>query len=218
MRNLRKSLVALLVTLAAASVPAMAQRQTVGRPAVDASVLFGRTNGSAFTFTGASVGWVSHLNRGQILRGLMVSEKPCEYHYVVEEEYDSSGNLVNPGIDDLHEFDVCDIQAGLGYHVRLLAPRSRVVILSAGAGLYAGVRYGKEVTAFPKDSDKPDGPRLKSVGFVVTLVPEVKLEAFPLRNASVYLSCRPSLELLSGYGGKCSWIIPYAALGVKYYL
>jgi len=212
------SIFCLSFVLLGLSSTAGAQRQTIGRPAIDVSVLFGQTTKSPFTFVGGTAGWINHLNFGQTLVGLDVSAQPCSYHYVVDDEYDNSGNIVNPGKDEIWEFTTWDIQAGAGYYLRLLAPRSRVVILSAGVNLFAGVRYGQEISYFPKDSSDPDGDHFNRIGFVCNLVPELKFEVFPLKNASLYLSCRPKIELVSGYGGRCSWLRAFAGVGFKYYL
>lgn len=203
--------------LSGAFVPALAQRQTVGRPAVDVSVLFGGTTKSPFGVTGGTFNWMNHFNFGQTALGLDVSSEPCTYHLVRDAEYDGSGHLVNPAVDETYEFTTWDIAPGAGFYLRLLAPRSRVVILSAGLNLNVGIRFGQQITAFV-NPNKSDGSHFKSVGFLINLTPELKFEVFPLKNASLYVSCRPKIQLVSGYAGSCDWLRLYAGFGIKYYI
>ena len=136
--------------------------------------------------------------------------------YSQEEKFSNDGKtLVSIPIDD--EFRSTGITGTIGYMFRLLAPRNRVVVLSAGGSLLAGVRYAPQMKEYYKNGK--DGATYSAVGFYLGLVPEVQFEVFPFRNVSIYVAARPRLRLVSGLGGTdAGWFQMTAAAGLKFYL
>ncbi len=199
------------VLLCLACVAASAQRQTPGRPSLDGYVSFGNT-AKGFGVAGGGVAWCNYDYAGRTSIGVDVLLD--RHRYVEKAVYDKSGELVYP--EETHLFGSYDVCAAGGYFIRLLAPRSRSVILSAGGTLLAGVKYCKPMASFYKD-DSGD-KAYSSVGFLLCIVPEAQLEVFLLRSASLYASVRPRAEVVNGLGGKSDWFKMTYAAGVKVYL
>lgn len=191
------------------SAPARCQRQTSGRPSFDAYVNFAFDGG--FRVAGGGALWCNYDYLGRTTLGLDVFS---EGHSFTEEAVVSNGELVAPEI--LHEFVATDVCADVGYLFRLLSPRSRAVILSAGGHMLVGAKYAPEMSGFYKDGGSEK--RYSQVGFFLGLVPEMQLEVFPFRNVSVYVSARPRVRLFSGLGGSDGWLALSGAAGFKVYL
>lgn len=212
MRNLHfrsaASLACLLLS-AFLSVPGMCQRQTSGRPSIDGYVNFAFDGG--FRVAGGGVAWCNYDYMGRTTLGLDVFSNG---HTYTEEAVVTNGEVVAPEI--VHKFYATDVCANIGYMFRLLAPRSRAVILSAGGHLLVGAKYAPEMSEFYKD--KGANKRYSQVGFLLGLMPEMQLEVFPFRNVSLYASVCPRARIFSGLGGKDKWFVLSGAAGFKVYL
>lgn len=200
-----------LFGLSAAQV--FAQRQTPGRPAIEASVTFGGITGKPFFPTGGNVAWLSHQSLGHTSIGIDFNVTPSWYDFHRDAEFDDQGIILNPEVNERFNFDTYDVTAGIGYYFRLLAPRSRICILSAGAVLQFGVRCSPFMSQFVKSN----GKNYNSVGFLSTLMPELKFEFFPSTNCSLYLSCRGKIRLINGYGASGDFARLYMGFGSVYY-
>lgn len=186
-----------------------AQRQTSGRPSLDVYGSFSLDGG--MKFAGGGFSWCQYDFVGRTAIGLDVFR---EYHgYTEAAVYDSKGEVLAPEVS--YDFVSTDACGSLGYMFRLLAPRSRWVILSAGGHLLAGVKYVPEMAGFQKSSNK----NYSSVGFYLGLVPDVQLEVFPLKNVSLYAGFRPRVRILSTVGGyDRNWYCLSVSTGLKFYL
>lgn len=203
-----------------------AQRQTPGRMSLSGHTTWSGLDGGRFGFSGGGATWNRYYYNTFLSVGADVSATPFSKVYVADPVYDSQGNEVAPGESETVSALAYDITVGGGYYVRLFAPRNRVVILSAGINGYTGIRYSHALGKFnPDDVDldeigskdskkKADGP----VGYVLNIVPEVLVEAFPMKNASFYLSFRPKLSVISTLDVEAGWARMYLGVGVKYYL
>lgn len=203
-------IISLLAVLCMAAAPVRAQRQTPGRPSMDGYVTLANTQ-RGFGLAGGGFAWCNYDYGGRTSLGVDVF---LDIQTLSEEAvYDSYGELVFP--EENYTFGSYDVCAAGGYFFRLLAPRSRVFILSAGGTLLVGAKYCKPVSGFYKDGgDKKYSP----VGFLLGMVPEVQAELFPFRNVSLYVAARPRVEFLCGLGGHSEWFKMSYAGGLKIYL
>lgn len=201
--TLRLLTVAVLVSLPVAS---RAQRQTPGRPSLDGYVSFG----PGFGVAGGGFYWCNYDFVGRTHFGLDIFR---EAHGFTEEAiYSSDQTMVAPESD--YEFMATDVCGSVGYLYRLLAPRSRVIVLSAGGHLLFGAKAAPEMSNFKKSTTA----NYSAVGFFMGAVPEVQLELFPFRNVSLYVSARPRLRLFSSLGGRSDWFVFSSSFGAKVYL
>ena len=191
------------------SLEGMCQRQTSGRPSFDGYVNFGFGNGTPFRIAGGGVSWCNYDFMGRTALGLDVFTEPL---YYTEPAVITNGEVVAPEIP--WSFMATDICGSVGYMFRLLSPRNRSVILSAGAHLLLGAKYCPEMAGFKKSGEK----NYSQVGFFLGLVPDVQLEVFPFRNVSLYAGFRPRARLVSGIGGSDKWLTLSATAGFKVYL
>lgn len=188
-------------------VSAVAQRQTPGRPSVEAYM---NISGVPFGTAGGGAAWCNYNYNGHTVLGLDVYVHPRSLE---EGAIVMDGEQVAPAV--MHTLGCEDICFMGGYFWRLLAPRSRVVILSAGVTGLVGVSHCGAIASFYNESK---GSNYGPVGFVLGVMPELKLEAFPLRSASVYVSARPRVRIISTLGGGDRWLQLNYCLGVRYYL
>lgn len=202
-----------------------AQRQTNGRPSVDAFMSFSTLTGDRFGLAGGGANWNMYRYASRVSWGVDVSALSLGVNLHADAQYDNTGTMIFPEENHSYEHLAYDITAGGGYHLRLLAPRSRVVILSAGVNGYAGVRYCSELSRYLKsdfDSTVTKGSSsdesLSKTAFVLNFVPEVLFEAFPFRNFSVAVSLRPRMNVIYSGKGDCDWLKLYLGFGAKYYL
>lgn len=203
-----------------------AQRQTPGRMSLSGYTTWSALVDKPIGFSGGGATWNRYFYNSFVSAGVEVSANPFTKVNVTDPIYDSQGQEVAPGESETIRALAYDYTLGGGYYVRLLAPRSRVAILSAGINGYTGIRYSPALGKFnPDDLDadeigskekkkKVEGP----VGFILNIVPEVLLEVFPMKNASFYLSFRPKLSVVSTLDVESDWARMYLGAGVKYYL
>lgn len=214
--------VLVFMVLAAVCPSVRAQRQTKGRTSLDASVMFcGLNPDKPFALSGGSVQWNSYLYSGYTAISIEAVQSPHKHITKEEAVYNPiTGEMLYPEETFEDKFNVWDVLAGGGYYYRLLAPRSRVFILSVGILGYAGVRYSKYITQFYK-TDKNGAlttEQYPSTNFLFQLVPDIRAEIFPFNNVSLYVSCRPKINVVDLYGGKGDLCNVYMACGLKYYL
>ena len=188
---------------------ALAQRQTSGRPSLD---LYGTLNlDQGVKFAGGGFSWCNYDFRGRTVIGIDVYR---EYHGYTEAAVVSNGEIVAPEVT--HDFMATDACGSVGYMFRLLAPRSRWIILSAGGHLLAGVKYVPEMKQFKKSNT---GKNYSAVGFYLGLVPDVQVEVFPFKNVSLFAGFRPRARLVSGMGGfDREWYSLSVVSGLKIYM
>lgn len=193
---------------------AFAQRQTPGRVSLEA--WFGSSFPGEFVPGGGGFSWNKHDYLGHVSLGIDVDRPQTTLHGLLpvtdSEGYDDylSEDRLLRGVE---------VSVIGGYHVRLLAPRSRTVILSAGLSMYNGLRvYSGHEDLLIEDREGfyvSPGSTSYSMGFV----PELQFEVFPFRNASLYLSARPRIQVLDTFASaSSSWFTMRAAFGIKYYL
>lgn len=219
MKNLR--LYVLVTFCVALSVqPAFGQRQTVGRHSLEA---FGTLNGvsnalgrSVFTASGGGLQWGKYDYLGYVFAGAQACRGPLS---LTESAItDSEGTLIAP--ESKHYFNYVDVAAYGGYALRVWAPRSRVVVLSAGLAGCVGIRncgpMGGYVKVYDTSGRGEDVYYIKT-GFLMQVMPVVAFEAFPFRNISFAVSYRPLMDVVSGLGGSYSWFHSVGSLSVKYY-
>lgn len=183
-----------------------AQRQTPGRPSLDLYASFGTASAVP---AGGGFFWCNYDYSGRTCLGLDVFR---EWHGYTEPAIITGGKEVAP--EENYEFVSTDICASVGYMFRVLAPRSRFFILSAGGHALVGIKYLPDMSSFMKSDDKA----YSSVGFYLGVVPEVQMELFPFRNVSLYGSVRPRARAISSMGGRDRWFNLSFAGGVKIYL
>lgn len=206
LRHLCGLLLSATILLLAGQTEAAAQRQTPGRPSFDVYASFGSTG---FIPCGGGFTWSNYDFAGHTAIGIDVYRGP---HSFTEAAVYSGGEMVAPEIR--HDFVSTDITATVGYLLRVAAPRSRAVILSAGGHLLLGAKYAPEMGTFYKDSNK----KYASAGFLIGIVPEVQFEVFLARNVSVYASARPRVAVYSALAGQDRWLLMTGASGLKVYL
>ena len=191
---------------------ASAQRQTPGRPSVEAYGSLAVSNPAYMGGGGAF--WCNHYFNGHTLFGLDYLREHHGFYRDAVYAKDGETMVEAPIADRFWSNDIC---GSIGYMFRIWAPRSRVVVFSAGGSLLAGIRYAPEMEAYPVEvgGDKMFSP----VGFYMGLVPEVQFEVFPFRNVSLYLSARPRARIYCSLGGKDDgWFLFTSAFGLKLYL
>ena len=210
-RKFSFSAFALAVFFVVGLFPAFGQRQTNGRPSIEGQVLFGEgMDYKTVAVNGGSVTWNNYQYLGHTSLGVEVFTHP--YDFVLPAEYDGD-ILIIPEL--VETFRAYDLTVGGGYFIRALSTRSRTLILSVGASIYAGVRYCREVGTYVKDESS--GKKYSSVGFLLNAIPEVQLEVFPFSNVSLYASARPRVCILSTLSGQYGWFRFSWGGGVKYY-
>lgn len=116
-------------------------------------------------------------------------------------------------------FDTYDVQLGLGYYYRLLSTRNRFFIASIGANAALGFAYCKEMGTVEK-ARKEDGTvtYYGTVGFLLSVFPELKFEIFPFTNVSLTLFGRPRIQCINGLAASDHWLRWTCGAGLKYYL
>ena len=195
------------------SLPASAQRQTPGRPSIEASAVVGPTYGKPYpvSVTGANFTFRQYLRVSNWSVGVDYLMNPY-YQFVIPAEY-LDDVIVVPEKD--YPFLVHDINFLAGYTVRLWAPRSRVVALSLGASISLGARIAP---GLDKCQDyKKTYPMEGIAGFIFGMIPEFQFEVFPFRNASFFAAARPRIQFLSTLKGECNWFCMTGAFGMRYY-
>ena len=195
-----------------------AQRQTVGRSSFEGGALFCGLTDKSFGIAGGCINWNKYYYTGYLSVGLEVAKVPHRYVTVEEAVYLPSGELLYEEEEVVNRFDALDALIGGGYHFRLLAPRSRVFILSAGLNAYAGVRHSKDVAAYTSVNKKGTEKANPDTNFALIFTPEVKAELFPFKNMSVFVSFRPKVNALILLKGKHDLVNVYMGCGLKYYL
>lgn len=183
------------------------QRQTPGRPSVVGYVSFG---GTGAVPSGGGISWCNHDFVGYSAIGVDVFRGP---HVFTEPGTVSGGEVISP--ESVHELVSTDLAASFGYLYRVAAPRSRVVVLSAGGHVLVGAKVSQEVAGFDKVSGTGKN---SSVGVLIGVVPEAQLEVFPAKSVSLFASARPRIRVISGLAGKDRWLIFSAGCGIKVYL
>ena len=189
------------------SVCCFGQRQTPGRPGFSLMAEFSDGPKGVFpSLCGGSATWNTYQYIGNASFGVDFSAHGVSH--TDEAIYDAAGTLLAP--EFVYALPCYDLTAGGGYFVRLLATRSRSVILSAGAGLYAGVRVCPELGKFDTGG---------TIGFLLNGYPELHFEFFPFSNVSVLVYAKPRMEILGTLSGiDVDWFRFAFGFGMKYYL
>ena len=197
---------------------AYCQRQTSGRPSVDLHVNFGEMPFGGFGPVGGRACWSQYQYRGHTSIGVDVSARP--WSVVLEEvTYTDPATglemvLAPEQVDALCAYDAV---AGIGYYYRLLSPRSRWIILSAGVFGGLGVRYCNELTHY-YHTENNEKVFYDPVGFLMKLSPELLLEVYPFDNLSLFVSAYPNVTIIDTSKGDGDWFVPQFGAGVKIYL
>lgn len=199
------------------AVPSMAQRQTPGRPSLDFQALAGKGVGDVpFMATGGVISWSNYQFIGHTSLG---AEFYIGQQDLVEPEIVYEGTVIAPEL--VHNLPRYDIGVGGGYFFRALATRNRVVILSFGITGYVGIGYCPQFANYIYTEDvnnKNYGKPYGTVGFLMSISPEMQFEVFPAKNFSLFLSARPRFVILNTLKGKNDWFVPSGGFGCKYYL
>lgn len=192
-----------------------AQRQTYGRHSLEVYGTFNKVNPFHFFVSGGGFSWSVYGYDGYPVAGAEAFSVPLKLVY--DELKDGEGNLLLPREE--YNYNATEVVARGGYMLRLWAPRSRVVVFSAGASLGAGVRVCKELSGHVKVYDSEGTPTyFLSTGFLLNFIPQLQAEVFPLRNVSATFAFQPHMAIVSGIGGDVDWFRPQLTFGVKYYL
>ena len=202
------------------------QRQTRGRGSIDGFMTFSTLDNGRFGVSGGGANWKMYQYLTHVSVGAEVSMLPVRVDLHTDAVKDkTTGEILIPENNEHFEHLAYDICAGGGYYIRLLAPRSRVVILSVGVNAYAGVRYCDAMGSYSAadfdskiDKGADNDKAVSKVGFVLNVTPELLFEVFPSRNFSLFLSCRPRMTCIDLLKGSSDWLKCYAGFGVKYYL
>lgn len=185
-----------------------AQRQTAGRSSIEAY-------GSLIGGYGGGAAWSNYGFNGRTYFGLDIFNRNLGFY--TDEILDKDGGLVEPRMD--YSIPSWEALFTMGYMWRLVANRSRSVILSAGGGIGAGVRYCPGLGDFEWGDGNGNYTSYGTVGFLFVISPDIQIEVFPASNLSAFLSLRPKVcpwdTLGKGYVG---WFAPQASVGLKYYL
>ena len=205
-----KCAVLALAAMVCGILPAAAQRQTAGRHSVEA---YGAYAGGY----GGGIGWSNYNYGGRVVWGLDVVGARVGLHYDANYASDGTTQIADAIDADLGAVDA--VVTG-GYLFRVWAPRSRVVILSAGGALGMGIRYCKRIGEYEKDpySVSSDHAKYSRTGLLINFLPEVQLEVFPLKSMSLFVSARPHVTVFTTLGGKVDWFRMGCNAGLKYYL
>ena len=202
---------------------ASAQRMTPGRSSLSLYMNMGTEQQGKFLPCGGGLTWSKFGYRTFYSVGADVSMMPFRVVHEESDLVDRDGNIIAPGYTDEFDHIGMDITAGGGYYVRVLSPRSRVVIFSVGLNGYTGVRVCSQLKDYKAgyidsslSGDKAE-KKAGTVGYVLNVVPEALLEAFPMRNVSFYASCRPRMTAVNTLKGNYDWFKLYLSLGAKYY-
>lgn len=192
----------LLVLCFCAGVLCRAQRQTPGRPSIDATFTFDPIGKGVY---GGSVMWSNYQYLGHTSLGLEAMSHP--YYYTLPEVVLEDGTVVAE--EERLTLRCVDVTAGGGYFIRIVGTRSRSVILSAGINGFIGVRHCSGLSEYTK----------KKTGLLMYLVPELQLEVFPFSNVSLFVSVRPRMEVLNVViAGAYPWFNLNFGAGLKVYL
>ena len=186
----------------------LAQRQTPGRPSFDGYVTFAQRPEAGFV-SGGGMAWCNYNYIGRTTLGVDVFFEP---RVLVEDAVYKDNELIAP--ETRNVLETADVCLSGGYLLRIWAPRSRSVILSAGGTLLAGVSYCKPLTGFCRENGKP----YSAAGIFLGLVPEAQLELFPFSNVSFYGAVRPRVCFLNGLGGTSDWFRMSYSFGFKFYI
>lgn len=210
-----------LVVAALSSVEVSAQRQTPGRPSIDVYMNAGSISGRPFFPAGGGINYVRYGYLTRFTGGLDVSLSPLSFTEHVNAIYkkDNPDELVAPEENIPYSFNAYDVLAGVGYHIRIYGTRNRVFILSAGGNFYLGARICEQLKSFTNPNK--DNKQYPSVGYLMSIVPEIQAEVFPFRSVSLYLAFRPKMDILDVLSlqdyVKVNWFRPCAAFGTKIY-
>lgn len=198
-----------LAFLMAVSLPLTlrAQRQTPGRPSFELSATFSQPFDQPVpvSVTGGSLIFRQYTRLANWSIGFDYFRSG---HRIIDPAKYVDGALVEP--EKVYPMLAQDFTLMGGYMIRIWAPRSRVVVFSAGASMYLGDKFAPAVKAY--DETLPDN------GFVFGMMPEVLFEVFPARNFSLYASFRPRVEFLTTLPGTTEVFRLAGAFGMKYYL
>lgn len=207
--------------MALTSLPVAAQRQTAGRHSIEGAMFFGEDLPD-WRIAGGNLSWSNYNYFGRVVYGVDFLVSPMTHHvdaqYVTAKVGDTDvTSEVSPAAD--YDLWCRDLVATGGYMFRLLAPRNRVVVLSAGASLGVGVRMSKELTGYTYQTDNYGSEEnYKGVGFLLQAYPEVQLEGFFLNNMSVFAIVKPRMSIVSGLKVNPRWFYMSYGFGLKYYL
>ena len=205
------SAVAASIVFLLLSVEAGAQRQTPGRPSLNAQVVMIPGAERMVAVGGGSVSWCSYQPTGHLALGAEVMYHP--YYLTLPEMLDDDGFVVAP--EEHLTLSAIDAGLGGGYFLRLLSTRNRAFIVSAGVSGFVGFRNCSALSRY----EKPDGKTYKPNGLILYFVPELQMEVFPFSNISLFVSARPRLEALNLIiGGSYPWFRFTWGGGLKFYL
>ena len=194
------------------SFSASGQRQTAGRWSVEG---YGNVGGDGI-YTGILGGGVRvspYGFNGHVHYGVDLVTSPRTYTVAPLYDDDDPSIVIYPG--EKYIMSSLDVSATVGYLYRLLATRSRWLILSGGATFGIGLSHCDAL----KDVYFPDADNnLKVNGLVLYGAPELELEMFPFKSVSFYLAARPRMTMLNTLKGNAPWFKFRAAFGMKVYL
>lgn len=204
-RNLFKYV--LVAVLLLCSVGAMAQRQTMGRPSINAYVTLGWPGLDNFGLRGGGFSWRNYDFYGCTSLGADFSLFPAKYNLFTEAIYDKDGTLIAPEVNEDYTYTAFDITAAEGYYLRVVATRSRSFIVNIGATLHEGVRLVPDAKLIDQ----------KMTGFIMAAEPELELEFFPFHNVSFFVSAKARMCFVNTLKAG-DWFRYGFGVGTKVYL
>ena len=201
----------LCAALLSFSESASAQRQTSGRPSLDAYVTLGFPGHERFGLSGGGLSWRNYGFVGYTSLGFDLSVSESELYIFEDGKVDSQGMEVAPAYEETVYLGTVDVRAAAGYYFRLLSTRDRAFIVSLGANLTAGARVVPDVKEYYDHVSYPVS------GFVMGVLPELVVEVFPFRNVSVFVSGKADMTFVNTQG-LGDWFRYGFGAGVKIYL
>ena len=201
----------------ALSVDCFAQRQTPGRPSINASAVFGKGfDGKMVGINGGIISWSNYQYRTHLTYSLEFNTHPFEiYSPAVFADLNGQEVLISPEVND--ELRCFDLSAGGGYFLRLLGTRNRVFVISGGLSCFVGLRNCEALKEYEYEGKDGKYKNYPGNGLIIYFVPEIQMEVFPFRNVSIFASARPHLEVLSTIA-KYPWFTFNWGVGLKFYL
>lgn len=184
-RNCFKFVLTLAVILCC--LPAHAQRQTMGRPSLNAYVTLGWPGVDKFGVRGGGFTWCNFGFIGCTALGADFSIFPVDYNFHTDAIYDKEGMEIAPATDEAYRYSALDITAAQGYYFRVIGTRNRALIVNLGATLNEGVRL------------VPDAKIIEQpvTGFVMSADPELQIEFFPFHNVSFFVSAKAKMTFVN---------------------
>lgn len=184
-RNCFKFILALAVVFCC--LPSHAQRQTPGRPSLDAYVTLGWPGTNYFGVRGGGFAWRNYSFIGCTSLGLDFSLLPADYHFTHEPIYDKDGTEIAPYGEEDYHYTAIDLTAAEGYYLRLLSTRNRALIVSLGATLHEGIRICPDAKYI----------EMPMTGFVLSGEPELLIEFFPFNSVSFFVSAKARMTMVN---------------------